>query len=290
MSGYSIDFDYFLTELIGEILYNNPVVYVLIILGIIAGFKGKLPIEKSKFRIILFSGLPIVITFLIFSLTRRTLPHWTAPGITSLIPIAALYVATRAKKGSHIPKSIIASLAVLILGIILGFAQIQYGIIPLDNTEEYHRVGKNDPSLDMYGYKQAGEEFENIFRRDVDNRSISENSILIGSKWFPLANFDYYAAYPAGMRSYGLGDLEDIHKYAWINNHQGGFSLGMDAYYLTDSREYNEPDPIYYEHFETISPADTIQIYRGNNIVKRVFVFRMNNMIKIPTDVLKVDK
>jgi len=290
MSGYSIDFDYFLTELIGEILYNNPVVYVLIILGIIAGFRGKLPIEKSQFRMILLSGLPIVITFLIFSLTRRTLPHWTAPGITTLIPVAALFVTTKAKKGSYIPKSIIASLSILILGIILGFAQIQYGIVPLDNTEEYHRIGNNDPSLDIYGYKQAGEEFKNIFKRDVDNGSMPKNSILIGSKWFPLANFDYYAAYPLGIRSYGLGDLEDIHKYAWINNHQDGFTVGMDAYYLTDSRDYDEPDSIYYEHFETITPADTIQIYRGSSVVKRVFVFRMNNMIKIPADVLKVDK
>lgn len=290
MTGYSIDLDYFFSEFIGELLYNNPVVYILILLAIISGFRGKLPIEKSHFRVIALTGLPIVITFLTFSLFRRTLPHWTAPGITAMIPLASIYVWERTKSNKKLPAVITVSLSILVFAIILGLAQINYGIIPWDNTQEYHRIGKKDPSLDMYGYKQSGEKFKEIVKRDIENGSMSENSILIGTNWFPLANFDYYAATPAGMASYGIGKLVDIHKYAWTNNIQGGFQEGMDAYYITDSREYNEPDSSLYNYFEQVIPADTIQIYRSGKVAKRVFIYRLVNIQKLPSDVLEVNR
>jgi len=65
---------------------------------------------------------------------------------------------------------------------------------------------------------------------------MSEESILVGNYWFPLANFDYYEASPIGMRSFGIGQLDQIHKYACINRAHGGFKKGIDAYYLTTSR------------------------------------------------------
>ncbi len=286
LSGYSINPDYFLTELIGEIFYNNPINYILIIIGLTALIRGKLNINKQYSRILLLSGLPLVFTFLMFSLFRRTLPHWTAPGITTLIPIAAVYVSQYYNETRVIPRVISASVILVIMTVFLGIAQVNYGLFSLDNTTEYHRLGKNDPTLDMYGYNQAGEEFRKIVARDVENGKMSKNSILVGSNWFPLANFDYYAASPAGIKSYGIGHLSRIHKYAWINNEQGGFAKGMDAYYLTDSREYNEPEDSYYDYFEEVIPSDTIQIFRGDRIVKRVFVYRLKNLIVIPEDVL----
>ncbi len=289
MTGYSIDMDYFLTEIIGELLYNNPVVYILIIIGIVAAISKKLNIEKSHIRIILISGLPIILTFIIFSLFRRTLPHWTAPGVTTLIPIAAVYVSQKySKSKTKLPWTIVVSLVVTCFTIITGVAQINFGIVQLGNNQEYHRIGKDDPSLDMYGYKQAGSSFKKIVERDKELEIMSENSIYIGSNWFPLANYDYYAAKPSDLASYGIGNLSDLHKYAWINNENEGFKIGMDAYYLTDSREYDEPDSIFYKYFEKVIPGDTIQIYRGSKVAKRVFVYRMKNLHTIPKDLLDV--
>lgn len=287
MSGYTINLNYLLTEIGGELLYNNPINFVLIILGIIAAFRGKLKIEKKYTRVILLTGLPLIITFLIFSMFRSTLPHWTAPGYTTLIILAAVYLSQlHPKEKPGLPVAIITSLILLVVVIILGLTQINYGIFTLDKTTEYHRIGKNDFSLDMYGYKETGEAFEQIMERDIEQDLMSENSILVGSNWFPLANYDYYAASPAGLLSFGIGKLERIHKYAWINNIQGGFNIGMDAYYITDSREYHKPDSIYYTYFEKVIAADTIQIYRNGKIAKRAFVFRMKNLQTIPEDQL----
>lgn len=290
MSGYSINPDYFFTELGGELLYNNPVNFVIIILSVVAALLGKLSIEKKYSRIMLLSGLPLIVVFLTFSLFRSTLPHWSAPGFIALLPLAAVYLSQRRPDSKHgLPVAITSSLALLIAVIVLGFAQINHGIFNIDKTTEYHRIGKNDPSLDMYGYRQTGEAFKHIVERDIENGLMLENSILIGSNWFPLANYDYYAASPAGLKSYGFGKLGNIHKYAWTNREQGGFRLGMDAYYLTDSREHDEPDSIFYKYFGEVVAADTIQIFRNGKVAKRAFVFRMKNLQTIPENVLKSD-
>jgi len=290
MSGYSINLNYFFTELGGEMLYNNPINFALILVGIIAAAKGKLTIEKKYSRIILLLGLPIIVTFLIFSLFRSTLPHWTAPGYTTLIILAATYLSQRTPvNNSRLPLVLISSLALIIAIITIGLAQINYGLFNIDKTTEYHRIGKNDPSLDMYGYEQTGEAFKKIVERDIGNGTMSYNTFYTASNWFPLANYQYYAASPIGMKSLGIGELNNIHKYAWINNEHNGFAIGMDAYYITDSRQYNRPDTLFYDYFEEVIPADTIQIYRNGKVAKRAFIFRMKNLQVIPEDVLSND-
>ena len=289
MIGFSVNPSYFLTEIGGEILYNNPVNFVIIILSIVAVTRGKLSLDQKYSRIILLSGLPMIIIFLVFSLFRSILPHWTSPGYISMIPLAAVYIAQhRSKEKRGMPAVIISALLLILVVILLGLAQINYGLFEPNQTDEYHRIGKDDPSLDMYGYKQTGEAFGQIAERDINLELMSENSIMIGTNWYPLANYDYYVASPSGMKSFGIGELNKIHKYAWINNKQGGFYKGMDAYYLTDSREYHKPDHILYGYFENVIPADTIQIYRNGNVAKRVFVFRLKNLQTIPEDVLSI--
>jgi len=290
MSGYLLNLNYFFTEIGGEILYNNPINFILIILGIVAGIRGKLDIEKKFTRVILLMGLPLIITFLIFSLFRSTLPHWTAPGYTTMILLAAVYLSQRRSKNkTGLPVVVASSIIFLLLTIVLGLAQIKLGLFKIDSTTEYNRIGKNDFSLDLYGYKQTGEAFGQIVKNDIEQGIMSENTILVGANWFPLANYDYYAASPAGLASFGIGQLVNIHKYAWINNVQGGFTIGMDAYYITDSREYHRPDSIFYTYFEDVVPADTIQIYRNGKVAKRAFIFRMKNLKTIPEDVLDAD-
>jgi len=282
--GYTLNLNYLLTELLGELLYNNPVNYILIIISLFLASKGRVGISKSNLRIILLTSLPLILLFIGFSFFRATLPHWTAPGITSLIFIVAVWMdkLSERKGGAIIPWPL--KLSVLLLGIILtiGYAQINYGIIKIDSTTNYNKLGSSDPSLDLYGYDQIAERFAIIVKRDQNNGSMGHDAFMCGNNWFPLANLDYYAASPIGMKSFGIGKLGKIHKYAWINEINGGFELGMDAYYITDSREYHEPYEYFSEYFKTIEAADTIQIYRGDEIAKRAFVFRLKNLIEIP--------
>ncbi len=284
VTSYAIRLDYFITELLGGLFYNNPVNYVIILLAAIAGFRGKLQIHKSSTYLLLWSALPLILLFLGFSLFRRTLPHWTAPAITGLIPMAAVYLYQIQKSINKrlIPKPLIASLSLLALVLVLGVAQVNHGLLYTDSSDNPTKLGADDPSLDMFGYGQIEEAFAAIVSRDKAVGDISDSAVLIGDNWFPLANLDYYCATPLHMKSYGLGRLDRIHKYAWINELQGGFTHGMDAYFITTSRDYTHPENHFKDYFETIEAADTIPINRGGKRVKNAFVFRLKNLVEIP--------
>ncbi len=284
-AGFVFRPDYFLTEIMGEFLYNNPINFVLIVLAVGVAFKGKLAADPKKTRVILLMGLPLIAVFLFFSLFRSTLPHWTAPGYTTLIPLAAVWLAAKPSLKT-IPGIIQSALALLIFTLILGMLQIRTGLIPLDSTTTYENLGEDDPSLDMFGYREAGKAFEQIVSRDMQTGEMLPSSLLVGNNWFPLANYDYYAATPANLKSMAIGTLDKIHVYAWINRAEGGFVTGNDAYYITDSRDFRPPDSLMRSYFEQVIPADTIEIQRGGKPAKRIFIFQMKNLQRIPDDPL----
>ncbi|MCB2206979.1 MAG: glycosyltransferase family 39 protein [Bacteroidetes bacterium] len=290
MSGYNINLDYFLTELLGEFLYNNPVNFILILLTLVVIARKNLQLTRAYTRTILMVSLPLIITFLVFSLFRKTLPHWSAPAYTTLLVLVAAWIdQLKNKKTLRIPGVIFASFSVLFIIIALGYSQIKFGIIDFKHLHEKHGIKTDDPSLDMFGFDQVGEAFEQIVIQDQASGLMSQESILVGNFWFPLANFDYYASSPIGMKSYGIGRLDQIHKYAWINRENGGFKKGMDAYYLTTTRDYRSPYGNINSYFEEILPADTILIKRNSRVVKKAFVYRLKNLQQIPDDVLMFD-
>lgn len=285
--GYTFNPDYFLTELLGEFLYNNPVNFVLILITLVMIGNNKLQLTKAYTRTILLAALPLIITFLIFSLFRKTLPHWTATAYTTLLVLAAAWVdQISPDKINRIPGVIMASLSVLMLLIILGYSQIKYGIINFKALDDKFGIIADDPTLDMFGFDQVGDAFEKMVLKDQKNGLMSEESILVGNFWFPLANFDYYVASPIGMKSYGIGHLDQIHKYAWINIDNGGFRKGMDAYYLTTTRDYRSPYGNLDQYFDEILPPDTIPIFRNGHLAKKAFVYRLKNLIIIPENEL----
>lgn len=285
MLGHGLNWNTFLTEIVGEIFYNNPVNFVLIIVAVTAFFLHKKFLKKAYGRILVVTGVPMIALFILFSLFRATLPHWTAPGYTLLLFMAAAFLAEKRKNG--LPVVVKSALGLLVVVLILGFVQIKTGILYHDHSSEVVETGSNDPSLDMFGYRQAGAAFAKIVKQDTLSGSMSGKLILTGNNWFPLANFDYYAATPLKMKTLAIGPLQNIHEYAWINKKRGGFQKGMDAYYLTDTRYFRPPDKNLQSFFESQEIPDTIPIVRGGRIAKYVLVYRLKKLLKIPPDPLQ---
>ncbi len=275
--------DYFLQELSGQFFYNNPVNVVIIVMALVASFRKKITIEKQQSRIILLTSLPLILTFLFISLFSTTLPHWTGPAYYGLILLSAAYLRERQfKKLKIIPASLIVSLSILTLVIVVGFLQINFGLFYTGKEKSVQKFGQQDLSLDIYGWKQVGEAFGEIRHRDLSNGLMEVDDPVISYRWFPAAHLDYYVARPAGIHVLAIGSLERIHKYAWINQQRGGFIPGMNAYFITTSRDYADPFELYDNYFETIVPADTIPIYRNRKTAGYAFVFRMYGLKKMP--------
>ena len=279
--------DYFGAEIAGELIYNNPVVYILIIIALIAFFRKKFTAETIGIRLLLFIALPWVGTFLYFSLTRSTLPHWSAPGVCLLIPIAGAYLAAKQENMTgiyRIPVVIVAALLLLTLAVGVGTFEIKTGRIQAcfssDKAMDMTSVGKGDVTLDMYGWHQMREGFATVRDSLVATGEMQTDDGIIALKWFPAANMDYYIATPLSINLYALGDLTQIHKYYWINQFRGGMQEGQNYWFINQSCNYYEPDGWYLQpYFKNVIPVDTFAIYRSGRVAEYVFVYKLEGLI-----------
>jgi hypothetical protein len=100
---------------------------------------------------------------------------------------------------------------------------------------------------------------------------------MVSWRWFPAANLDYYVAYPLGIKLYAEGQLERIHKYAWINKLRGEIPVGSDAYFISSNRDFADPADYFRDAYRTLLPPDTIFINRCGKRVLEFYVFRLKD-------------
>ena len=273
--------DYLLTELFGQIAYNNPINYVIIIMALIAFYKNKVRINSEYKKILLLNSMPIWLIFTSFSFFRQTLPHWTGPAFTSLLILAAVYLSDKTEKLSLtknkiiFPKIIRSSIFLLCSLLFLAWLLINYYPGTIGKTETISKYGDTDFTLDMYGWKQVKQGFEEIIKRDVRQYDMPLSAPIISPKYFPGTEIDYYVAQPLGKKLLQLGSLNDIHKYAWINEIRGGLKVGENAYMISTSNLYKDPCAYYEAYFDEISPSDTIEIKRSGALAYYAFVYKM---------------
>ena len=279
VGGGTLNFSTFGTELAGEFFYNNPVNFVLAIFAVVAVFKKRLNLEKSTQRLILCIALPMIALFWVFSLTRPTLPHWNAPAYVSLILLSAAYLKD---KHETLPQSLIAALSVLLITLVVGVAEIKTGFIPLDKHTEPEQIGHDDFTVDMYGWRQLGEKFADFRAQKIAEGVMNEEDGIVANQWFPLANLDYYVARPLGLRVMGLGWPAFLHKYLWINDERGGFHLGENYWFLSDSRYPKDPKTTYQWYFKEIELVGVIEIDRCGKPAKNFFVYTCKDLCDQP--------
>ncbi|MBR4146860.1 MAG: glycosyltransferase family 39 protein [Bacteroidales bacterium] len=275
------NFTSFFTELSGEFFYNNPMNFAIGILAVIAAFRKKIPIDKQIQRLTLLTALPMIALFLLFSLNRNTLPHWSAPAFVLLIPLMACWTTSFSQRRRGIILSV--SMTFLVLTLTAGVLEIKTGFVSLDQNTEATQIGRNDITLDLYGWEQACNKFSTLRDQAIADGEMTEEAGIIGNNWFPTASIDYYIARPLGMKVKGYGHLEKIHKYQWINEIEGGFNKGEDYWYIADSHYYIDPDEAYaYTNFKEICLADTIPIKRNGKTVRNLFVYECKSLVYGP--------
>lgn len=276
-------FNYIGTELAGEFFYNNPVNFVLTIIAIIALIKNKIEINKPTKRLLLLTTLPMIFLFWFFALTRATLPHWNAPAYVLLILLISCYLRDKNIEKNGLPKAINAAVIVAACVAIIGSLEIKTGFIPLDKHTEELKIGRDDFTIDMYGWRQLGEKFATFRQEKIEEGIMSEDDQIVASEWFPAANLDYYVARPLGMEVFGLGTPQGIHKYLWINDIRGGFEVSDSFWFLSDSRYYKDPEEIYrWGNFEKTELLGVIPIERCGKTAKNFFVFKCENLLFCP--------
>ncbi|TRX42313.1 ArnT family glycosyltransferase [Flavobacterium restrictum] len=262
----------FFRELFGGILYNNPINYFLISITLIAMCKNQITLAQPVKRILLLSGLPLLVIILFISLFRDTLPHWSGPGFTALLLLAACFIDDKTKLNTtNISKAVAYSGVLILVVVVSGILVINYypGTIG-DKKEE--SLGKKDVTLDMYGWDFFKKEFDNLHQKDLYLKKTKTN-FIITNKWFPGAHIDNYIAQPLHLDFVALGKLEDIHTYAWLNAYRKKIKKGDDAYFITVSNSFSNPKDSYKMLFEKINSPVIIKQYRNNKPTRNMLVY-----------------
>lgn len=279
--------DTFATELGGQILYNNPVNFGIIVAALVAFFRKKQVFRDNRIQLLVYIALPLILLFLVISLFRSTLPHWSGPAYVTLIPIAALWLRNFTRCGNLgkvLPNALKWSLSFITVFLTIALLQIFNGTFLNKGIDQEtgQRLGIKDITLDMYGWKQLNAGFTKLYRSDLQSGEMDSTAVIISHRWFPAANIDYYVARDLDIKVLTMAPLERTHKYAWITGYRGGFKPGMDAYFISSSYDYQDPHHIYDQYF-TIDKADTISVIRQNVLVEYFYVWRMRNLKKPPT-------
>lgn len=272
-----IRWDYFLSEIGGEFFYNNPVNVILILLSFVAMIRKKKFLQKDYLRILFLISLPLALVFQLFSLFRSTLPHWTGPAYLGFILIAASFLSGEGEKKNPrkiFPIPIFISTLFMLMVIIIGVGQINSGWL---NLKKY---GQDDFSTQLYGWKQLGVKVDKVLQEDAMKNPAEKNSPILSFRWFPAANLDYYVARNAERKVYALGSLERIHKYYWIDNTRGTLRKGSNAYYIGLSDDFNDPKNLYGQLFDSISSPDTLKIFRGDEMIREAYIYRLHGLKK----------
>lgn len=268
--------DSFFRELFGEMLYNNPVIFVLLILTVTAILKKQLFIAPSANQLLLLLSVPLIMLVLFMAVFSDTLPHWTGPAFTTLLPLIAAFLVS--KQSANQPRVIpgpvkwaTAFTVVLLIPVLMIVKWLPYNI----GTKEWNHLGAGDPTLDMNGFRKFGQQFGALYKKDVEEQKIGKNVFLVSDYWFPAAHIDYYVARPNKMNFIAIGELPAIHHYAWLNRERPFLQRGDDVYFITVSNFYSPPSDKLVQLFAISDKPFTITQYRSGVAVRNFFIYRL---------------
>jgi Dolichyl-phosphate-mannose-protein mannosyltransferase len=274
--GMSLNFTTFGQFFLGQVLYQNPFNGILVGMAFFS-WHTKPYLEKEKFWLLWCLGVPLVGLFTMVSLFRATLPHWSGPGFLSLFLITAAFLSETTTTKSNLLLKIAFCFTLLVAGV--GVAQINFGVFDalLTNPTNPNQLGSNDPTLDMYGWKQLAEKAMLIIDKDANELMVKESVVIICNKWFPAAHLDFYVAMPARKKVTVWGGLNEIHQYYWINSKRGALQKGDTAYCIVLSTHFTDPSVLYENYFSCINFVGETSIFRNTRKVKSIFIYRLSN-------------
>ncbi len=288
----SINMLWVIREIAGQFGYNNPINFVIIVVAMFPIFKKRLIKNNEELKVIFLTSFPLIILSIILSFTSQTLPHWSGPAYYGLILLASYYIASEESDIQRKFKSWIAGANVLMFIIVLlGIIHINKGIINSTDNSDIEQLGRNDFSLDMYGWDLAGEKINEW----VNDQDFNENRPAFVSRfWYPANHFTYYFSFPYKYDFWVYGYENEQHHFMKCNEKLNPVRIGQDMVYITSSTSFKPLPEEFKLLFESVDESVVIPIYRDDKTVYNLFLYRLRKAIKeiksedmMPVDIKK---
>ncbi len=274
VNSFHFNTDGFFREIAGQLLYNNPVVVVLVTLALWRQIRTRQQLS-APVRFFLLVALPMVGLLLGIAAFRDTLPHWSGPAYCTLFLPAAIFIGKQQRlRVKRTQNWLLGALLLNVAIICSGCWVVNYYPGTLSkNTDK--SLGDGDPTLDMYGWTELGMRFRALRQQLIDKGQAKNNAVLLCHKWFPAAHLDYYVCRYQTPALVVEGPPEDIHHYAWLNTFRPRLETGQDAWCIIPSNNMVDVWARYGRSFSAITLAGVIPISRNGLPVKNYYVYIM---------------
>ena len=268
----------FITEIGGEFLYQNPLVYILMIASIMT-YKNISFQHKNIGRWLLWMSLPLIFIFWMVALFNPTLPHWSGPAFIPLMILAGIYID---QKKQNWPVYFVRTALALVFTILLVLVVIVQKYPGNFGSQQKNNLGEYCPTLDLSGWKDFSAAFNKLLARDQSSHVMGKGPSILVGKWFPAGHLEFYTARTTGLPLFGVGPLQDIHKFAWLNKQRPALTIGADAYCIVPSNVPFDVTKAYGQYFQNIDSPVVIDQKRSGVVVRHFAVYRMHDCIKLP--------
>ena len=280
----TIQWDMLGREVGGEFAYQNPVIFILIVVALIAMLRRRIRFNRKKASVwLLCMSLPMILLFWGVSLLNPTLPHWSGPGYIPLFFVGGLYLEQRSFK--IFPGFIKVAGTLVIVILIVGIGLIRLSPVNFGSHEK-ENYGEYCPTLDLSGWNDFSKTFATLVKEDESKNIMKHHSSIVVNKWFPAGHLEFYTTRATGLPVIAVGHLEDVHKFAWLNKERQPLHLGDDAYSIVPSNLPLNVSETYGQYFTTINKPDTIKQMRSGGVVRYFYVYRLNKCKLIPKQIL----
>ena len=274
------DKDSFLTELLGQVLVNNPVNFLLIGIALVAAYRSrrKNPPTLTAYN---YVALPMAGLFIFISIFRDIWPHWSGPAYTSLIPAAAVWLERRKFKRIF-PSWLRVGIATFLFFIVAWLVTVSF-YPGTYGSKSSQKLGKGDVTLDKFGWEEAGEEFVAFYYSEQESGRMPPNAPLVCAKWWG-AHLEYYFSDFGSIPVIGLGEINELHQYAWLNEERVDEANMSAAYCIISSIETDEVSFPYYDYYEKLELVKTLLVKRSGKPAKKFFVYRLSGWkgVRVP--------
>lgn len=277
-----LQWDMLVREMAGEFAYQNPIVFVLVLIAIIGCIRKSFAIKGvNNFIWLICMSIPMILLFWVIALFNPTLPHWSGPAYIPLYMLAAIYLEQKSTKrtpGFLVFAGIfVGSLLIVATGIV-RLAPVNFG------SHEKENYGEYCPTLDLSGWSDFSKQYAKLVVADKQQKLMQPNSFIIVPNWFPGGHLEFYSAPLTNQTLIAIGPLQDIHKFAWLNRDRKKLKIGDDAYTIVPSNLPLNVVQQYGEYFTEIQTPVQINQIRNGGIVRYFYVYRLKGCKKIPQE------
>jgi hypothetical protein len=225
----------------------------------------------------------MILLFWGIALFNPTLPHWTGPAYIPIYFFAGLYLANNGIRERKIFIKIAGAVFyILLIGTVafVRLSPINYGSQDKENYGEYC------PTLDVSGWKDFAPKFNGLVKDDQAKGWMKSGASLVTPKWFPGGHLEFYIARTTGMNLIGLGELNDLHKFIWLNRTRPTLNIGDDAYCVVPSNLPFDIQNVYGIYFTKIEAPVVFNQIRNGGVVRYFKVYRLKACKQLPNDPL----